>query len=74
MADDLKTRLRAKNRYVYGGIPMSEELRNPDGPEAAARIDELESALEEIRACTSEHGGAAKALKIINAALKEPAP
>jgi predicted RNase H-like nuclease (RuvC/YqgF family) len=38
-----------------------------------ARVTELEEALEEIRNCTSEHGGAAKALKIISAALTQPA-
>jgi hypothetical protein len=41
-----------------------------------ARVSELEAALKEIRGCTSEHGGAAKALKIISVALSpvQPAP
>lgn len=35
------------------------------------RIEALTAALVEIRACTTEHGGAAKALRIINAALEK---
>ena len=39
--------------------------------EATKRENEqLRAALLEIRDCTTEHGGAAKALKIINAALE----
>jgi len=37
----------------------------------AERIEELTAALVEIRTCTTEHGGAAKALRIINAALEK---
>ena len=36
-----------------------------------ALIEELTATLVEIRACTTEHGGAAKALRIINAALEK---
>jgi maltooligosyltrehalose synthase len=35
------------------------------------RIEALTAALVEIRTCTTEHGGAAKALRIINAALEK---
>jgi len=45
---------------------MGETLR-----QAADRIEALTAALVEIRACTTEHGGAAKALRIINAALEK---
>jgi Lar family restriction alleviation protein len=37
----------------------------------ADRIEALTAALEEIRTCTTEHGGAAKALRIIEAALEK---
>jgi hypothetical protein len=47
-------------------LPMGETLR-----QAADRIEALTAALVEIRACTTEHGGAAKALRIINAALEK---
>lgn len=39
--------------------------------DARDRIEALTAALVEIRACTTEHGGAAKALRIINAALEK---
>lgn len=47
-------------------LPMGERLR-----QAADRIETLTAALVEIRTCTTEHGGAAKALRIINAALEK---
>lgn len=105
-ASDLNERLLARD-YLNGGESDDwPELVNPDGPEAVARlkeledenaklqqeanelaeaagcyrqraaraqarIAELESALREIGTCTSEHGGAAKSLKIIRAALND---
>ena len=35
-----------------------------------SRAERLEAALREIKTCTTEHGGAAKALRIIRAALQ----
>lgn len=37
----------------------------------AAEIERLREALREVRSCTGEHYGAARALKIIRAALGE---
>jgi hypothetical protein len=39
--------------------------------DATGRIEALTAALVEIRTCTTEHGGAAKALRIINTALEK---
>ena len=36
-----------------------------------AEIERLREALQEVRSCTSENGGAARALKVIRAALGE---
>ena len=46
MSDDLVKRLRAKT----DGATV-----NPDGPEAAARIAELEDALRDLLRCTEKH-------------------
>ena len=87
MTDDLVQRLRRTYRKEYVPtrsmcgdnsnkpfpfpILATEVPVNPDGHEAADRIEALTAALVEIRTCTTEHGGAAKALRIINAALEK---
>ena len=47
MADDLRTRLTRRAANECPCVVCS-PLRNPDGPEAAARIEALESALREL--------------------------
>lgn len=44
-------------------------LKGEEVDRLTARVMELEAGLEKIRNCTSEHGGASKALKIISALL-----
>jgi hypothetical protein len=45
MSDDLVTRLKATEKQA-DGAGIFDVLRNPDGPEAADRIEALEKALE----------------------------
>jgi hypothetical protein len=62
MSDDLVKRLRKRKLRVLSDA--YEAIY-----EACDRIEQLEEALREVRVCTTEHGGASRALKIINAAL-----
>ena len=44
----LVERLRWAHPFVNDPVSLKPRLRNPDGPEAAARITELEAALAEL--------------------------
>jgi hypothetical protein len=67
--EELVARLRAWEPLISSGHIVSAAGQSLH--EAAERIEALTAALVEIRTCTTEHGGAAKALRIINAALEK---
>ena len=48
-----------------------EEAQNENVASLLERLEKLREALREVRSCTGEHYGAARALKIISAALGE---
>ena len=77
LVGEIEQPLRSALRFAasYSCITSAQEkailsaLRTHDDWKAAARIEELEAALRDIQQCTSEHGGAARALKIIRQVL-----
>jgi len=74
MTDDLVGRLRVGDYYPDGDIGYHEISPGKVDAlceQAADRIEALTAALVEIRTCTTEHGGAAKALRIIEEALEK---
>ena len=71
MSDDLVKRLRAEvilERFEGGHVS---QMRNPDGPEAASRIEKLESALIDILKVPRSEASWGIALVIAHHALKE---
>ena len=71
MIDDLVKRLRAEvilERFEGGHVS---QMRNPDGPEAASRIEKLESALIDILKVPRSEASWGIALVIAHHALKE---
>ena len=71
MIDDLVKRLRGEvilERFEGGHVS---QMRNPDGPEAADRIDKLEAALIDILKVPRSEASWGIALVIAHHALKE---
>ena len=52
---DLVERLLSADRFVLDPISLKPRLRNPDGPEAAARITELEAENARLREAVGAH-------------------
>lgn len=71
----LIARLVAVNTHFYGGVETGRELRNPDGPEAAAELSRLQADVERltldgIHTCHDQCQRPACVLRRENAALQ----